>query len=267
MPELPEMETYRQWMIDTIVGKPVQMVDIQREKSLNMPAFQFTELVVNQSITTVTRRAKHLVLHLQAEQVLLLHLMLGGRLFYGSSGNELERAAQVILHFSDGMSLSCIDLRLGYLHLLSQAELLQQFDKLGPEPLTPTFGGEELHARCERRKGPLKGILVNQEIVAGLGNVYSDESAFVAGIRPDRKVNGLSDGEWDALGTSIKEVLVQAIDQGGYMDPYMEGDMRTGHYQYKVRYRKGEPCYRCGTVIETMQVSSKTAYFCPYCQK
>lgn len=173
MPELPEMETYKTLLEQLILDKTITGVVINREKSINVPVDHFTRQVLDQKIEIMDRRAKHLIFHLQNGSCLLLHLMLGGWLFYGKKEDQPDRTVQVQLSFGVH-NLYCIGLRLGYLHLLTPEMVKQKLQNIGPEPLNPSFSLDAFEAIMKNRRGSLKTALMNQEVIAGIGNRYSD---------------------------------------------------------------------------------------------
>jgi formamidopyrimidine-DNA glycosylase len=270
MPELPEMENYKNLLMQRIDNKKITDVVIGREKSINIPVVEFTSLVKNQTIKNVSRRAKHLLFHLENDVVLLLHLMLGGWMFYGTEQEKPDRTIQVRLSFGNE-HLFFIGLRLGYLHLYKEHEgARKELDNLGPEPLNPEFSGDQFIELAANRRGSLKTTLVNQQFLSGIGNCYSDEICFHAGLLPERKFNELSEHETRQLYQSMKFILNDAIQSGGYMEERLfPGDRLTGGYNSKCRVydREGEPCIRCGNQIIKDEISSKKTFYCGNCQK
>ncbi|WP_421385082.1 Fpg/Nei family DNA glycosylase [Bacillus salacetis] len=270
MPELPEMENYKNLLMQRIQNKQITEVEIGREKSINVPVTEFNSLVKNQTVKNVTRRAKHLLFHLDNDVVLLLHLMLGGWMFYSTEQEKPDRTIQVRLSFGNE-HLYFIGLRLGYLHLYKGIEAAKKkLDDLGPEPLDPEFKIENFMELAGKRRGSLKTTLVNQSFLAGIGNCYSDEMCFHAGLLPERKFNELSDHENRQLFQSMQFILRDAVNSGGYMEePFFPGDSLTGGYNSKCRVydREGEPCQRCGNPIIKDEISSKKTFYCGHCQK
>lgn len=269
MPELPEMETYRKLLIPRIVGRPIAGVQVTREKSINTGIQDFTDALAGKAVTGITRRAKHLLFHLEGDQVLLLHLMLGGLMYWGKPEEKPDRTVQVELQFGDA-SLYFIGLRLGYLHLHPLTEAERVLAKLGPEPMDPGFGESSFREALGRRRGYLKPVLVDQSVLSGIGNCYSDEICFEAGLLPQSKLENLQVGDLDRLYRSMRSILSEAIAYGGYMDvPLFRGDSLTGGFDPRCRVydREGEPCVRCGTLIVRVDFASKKSYSCPGCQK
>ncbi|MBS4201795.1 bifunctional DNA-formamidopyrimidine glycosylase/DNA-(apurinic or apyrimidinic site) lyase [Bacillus sp. FJAT-49732] len=268
MPELPEMETYKSLLQQKIGGQTITDVVINREKSINIPADDFTRSVVNQKIQSITRRAKYLIFQLQNGSCLLLHLMLGGWMFYGKKEDKPDRTVQIQLSFGD-YNLYFIGLRLGYLHLLTPELLEKELQKIGPEPLDPSFSLDTILAALRGRRGNLKTTLLNQECIAGIGNRYSDEILWQAQLLPERKIHKLEHDNIVHLYNSIKFILQKAIQTGGYMsEPFFHGDYKTGGYinMMYVHDREGKPCYRCGESIVKTEISSRKTYFCENCQ-
>lgn len=269
MPELPEMETYRKLLIPRMVGKPVTAVTVTREKSVNIGASAFIDAVSDRTVTDITRRAKHLLFHLEGDLVLVLHLMLGGSMFWGSVQEKPDRTVQVELQFGP-QSLHFIGLRLGYLHLHTRDEAERVLSKLGPEPMAPDFSEQDFLAALDRRRGFLKPALVDQSVLSGIGNCYSDEICFEAGILPQSKLEKMGEADLVRLYRSMRSTLTEAISYGGYMDmPLFVGDRLTGGFDARCRVydREGEPCVRCGTPIARVDFASKKSYSCPGCQR
>lgn len=269
MPELPEMENYRRLLSNLIINKPITNIEINREKSINVPTIKFIEKVLERRITKIERRAKHLVFYLDNNYVLLLHLMLGGWMFYGNESDKPNRTIQVKLSFNNE-HLFFIGLRLGYLHLLTLEELEDRLKMLGPEPLELSFTYTQLIQMLSKKRGNLKANLTDQSFISGIGNCYSDEICFSARLLPTRKANSLNISEAEALYNSINSVLEEAIRYGGYMENSLYiGDRSTGGYDDKCRVydRENEPCVRCGNPIIKEILSSKKSFYCKVCQQ
>jgi formamidopyrimidine-DNA glycosylase len=268
MPELPEMENYKKLLTRMVVGKIVTGVEVNREKSINVPYDKFEQRVLQQTITAIERRAKHLLFHLRSSDVLLLHLMLGGWMFYGREAQKPERSAQIILTFG-AEHLYFHGLRLGYLHLHTLPEVEERLSGLGPEPLDPQFTEQMLRQRLESKRGVLKAALLDQKWIAGIGNCYSDEICFAAALLPTRKVNDLNDAEKTHLYRAIRAILSEASQIGGYMEyPLYEGDRLTGMYDDRCRVydREGQPCVRCGQPVVRQEIASRKSFCCTNCQ-
>ncbi|CAG7645537.1 Formamidopyrimidine-DNA glycosylase [Paenibacillus solanacearum] len=269
MPELPEMENYRGLLVGRIVGRTITAVEIGREKSINVSPEQFCREVEGQAVSRVDRRAKHLLFHLTNRKVLVLHLMLGGMMVYGRMEDKPDRSIQVRLSFGEE-HLFFIGLRLGYLHLHDETELASLFAKLGPEPFDPQLTPDRMAERLRHKNSTLKNSLVDQSVLAGIGNCYSDEICFQARLLPARRTSSLAEREIETLYASMKEVLSEAARYGGYMEmPLFKEDALTGGFDERCRVydREGEPCERCGNPIARQEVSSKKSFCCLQCQQ
>lgn len=268
MPELPEMENYKTLLSEKILNQSITNVIIEREKSINVQAEIFKSTLIGQKISTVARRAKHLLFHLGNNKVLLLHLMLGGSMFYGTKEEKPDRTAQVTISFGD-KNLYFIGLRLGYLHLLSREEVEKELNNLGPEPVDSSFEVSLFIKEAFTKRGIMKTTLTDQDFIAGIGNRYSDEICYHARILPKKKMNELKEEQMKQLFLSIQHILNDASKKGGYMsEPLFIDDQKTGGYlpYFKVYNREGEQCERCGDIIIKEKISSRKTFYCPGCQ-
>jgi len=269
MPEIPEMETYRRLLQTKLAGRVITGVVIDRPKSLNVEPSRFRQEVVRRELLAVDRRAKQLIFRLNSGQSLLLHLMLDGWLFVGTEAEKPDRTAQIVLRFGEE-NLYFIGLRLGYLHLLSADGLKKTLDKYGPEPLDASFTPEVLASLLKRRRGTVKTALMDQKVLAGIGNCYADEICFEAGMLPVKKCGELTEQDIRRLHASMRFVLTEAIRCGGYMEhPLYVGDELTGGFDERCRVydRGGEPCRRCGGYIVETVISARKCFYCPNCQR
>jgi formamidopyrimidine-DNA glycosylase len=269
MPELPEMETYKDLLNQKLKGFVIQDVLINREKSINVSVKQFKSEVVGSTITNIERAAKQLIFHLNNGKRLLLHLMLGGSMYIGNDQDSPDRTKQIEFTF-DHFKLYFIGLRLGYLHLYNETDIRSELADLGPDPLSGEFTLKSFEELALSKKGMLKTTLVNQQFIAGVGNCYSDEICFQAKLLPTRRFTDLTSFEINTLYTAIQAVLREAIRLGGYMEMKLyENDLLTGGYNDNcmVYDREGNPCFRCNTQIIKEMISSRKTFYCPNCQK
>lgn len=269
MPELPEMETYRANLSERLLGKTITDAEINREKSINVSSDLFIGKVKNARIEAIERRAKHIIFKLSTGESLLLHLMLGGWMYWGTDEDQPKRTKQVILTFGDE-KLFFIGLRLGYLHLYTEQALQAELADLGPEVYGPPFTYQDWSNLMEDKRGRLKTTLVDQHFIAGIGNCYSDEICFAARLMPTKQADTLDESMNKDLYEAIQSVLTRAIGYGGYMDqPFYKGDTITGGYnqQCYVYDREGEACPNCGGPISFEEVSSRKCFYCPACQR
>jgi formamidopyrimidine-DNA glycosylase len=269
MPELPEMENYRTLLEQQIVNRTISDIQINREKSINVPIENFRQKVIGQHVNSIGRRGKQLIFELENGYRLLLHLMLGGILYVGTEEDQPKRTKQIIFDFGK-KELFFIGLRLGYLHLLTETELKEELEKLGPEPFDPAFTLEKFLSMVKGKRGMLKTTLLDQKFIAGIGNCYSDEICYDAHLLPMKKCNELSAKQQENIYFSIRKVLKRAFQLGGYMDlPLYKQDNLTGGYNDNclVYDREGEQCHRCGNTIIKEEISSRKCFFCPECQE
>lgn len=281
MPEIPEMEIYKNFLNQYVGGRRVTDVRVERPRSINRDVDVFTGSVRGVVIEKTERRAKFLIFRLSNNLYLLTHMMLDGRLFYGPpdldrppdtdrpKNGQLPGKAYVVLDLNNNHSLYFCELGLGYLHLLEEAELARETAGLGIEPLGPDYTWENFTGLLTGRRGKIKPFLIEQKHLAGLGNAYSNEILFAAGILPDRPVASLNEGEQRRLFEVIPEILKMAVRLGGYIEePFTAGDTLSGGFipHFRVYDRGNEPCFVCGTPISEVKLSGRWTYYCVQCQ-
>ncbi|MCX7781394.1 MAG: DNA-formamidopyrimidine glycosylase [Negativicutes bacterium] len=274
MPELPEVETIRRTLTGKVEGRIIARAEVRLPRLIKWPAAdEFQVVLAGKKIESLTRRGKYLVFHLDNGYALVIHLRMTGRLFYVPGASEFDRFVHVIFHLDDGSSLIYADTRtLGTLYLMPEDELprIAGLAAMGPEPLTPEFTADYLRDTLRRRSGKIKTVLLNQQLIGGLGNIYVDESLALAGIHPERPASSLTDTEIQRLHQSINKVIGAGIAHGGtsFRD-YRDGANQKGSHQdhLLVYGRKAEPCKLCSAVIERTVVAGRGTHFCPKCQK
>ncbi len=269
MPELPEMETYRRLLEQHCQRQVIVQAEVGRAKSLNLPAADFAQAVQGTACTGFGRAGKHLIFTLANGLCLLNHLMLDGALFYSTAAEAPARTRQVVLHLGNGRALWWTGLRLGWLHLVSTAELAQRLAGLGLDPLAGGFTPEHLAHLLQGRRGRLKAFLTDQRFCPGVGNCYADEICWAAQLHPLRRAGALPPPEQFRLWQALRQTLAAAVDLGGYTEtPFMPGDGLSGGYlpHLQVYDRAGEPCRRCGAGIALTVVSGRKVFCCPVCQ-
>ena len=267
MPELPEVETIKNDLVPWIVGQTLTEVDILDARLVwGGSVKEVRRGLIGQTIESLERRGKYLIFHLSNGRSLIMHLRMTGVLLLNPKG--VGRYTRAVFHFSKGHRLVFSDLRrLGLMRLVDDADTV--VGKLGPEPLGESFTPDILGQRLSRRRIPVKAALLDQAIVAGIGNMYADEALFAAGIHPLKKADDLSAEETQTLYHCIREVLWTAIgSKGASVDTYIrpEGELGTAHSDFKVAHKGGEACPGCGTAIERVSVQNRGSYFCPTCQ-
>ncbi len=276
MPELPEVQTIVTGLNRLIQTKKIAAISWNWAKSFPNPASGVDE-TIGASIVASARRGKAILIHLDQGSTLLIHLKMTGQLVFqpaGQDGPFPNQSTRVRFDFSDGSSLFFNDFRkFGWIKILPRAELEQDafLSKLGPDPLKQDFTAARLKDRLGRRKGTIiKAALLDQTVLAGIGNIYCDEALFLAGIMPDRRVHSLTEAEIRKLHRSIRKVLRQSIELGGStVRNYLDAEGIRGHYldQALVYGRNGEPCPICGSLIQKMKVAGRGTHVCTGCQK
>ncbi|NPA48643.1 MAG: DNA-formamidopyrimidine glycosylase [Thermodesulfobacteria bacterium] len=270
MPELPEVETIKRTLSKHLPSRQIKGCEIRLPKLVLPAPEEFSRTVVGQKVLELERRGKFLLLHLSGNLSLLCHFRLTGQLIYLPDGQE-EPPHTHLRFILDQGNLLYADLRqFGKLELLKREEISRHPSllKLGPEPweLTP----ETFCQLLQRSHRQLKALLLDQSVIAGLGNIYVDESLFRAGLHPTRKASSLSPEEAVKLHHIICEVLKEAIATGGSsVRNYVDGEGKSGTFQERhlVYGRRGQPCPRCKTPIAYTTVASRGTHFCPVCQK
>jgi formamidopyrimidine-DNA glycosylase len=265
VPELPEVETTAHRLGPDLVGRTVTAVHLGWPRHTPDPDL-LCSLLPGRTITGVGRRGKFLVFALDPpDRTLLIHLRMSGRLSIVPTGAEPDPYAHTILTLDDGHELRFSDVRkFGQLYL--PADPGEVLGKLGPEPLSPGFTPAWLAEALAGRRRAIKPLLLEQTFVAGLGNIYTDEVLFRAGIDPRRPADSLKNGEVHRLHAAIRGVLREAIDhQGTSLDwVYPEGGMEE---RLQVYGRVNEPCVCCQTPIERIVLGQRGTHFCPSCQR
>ena len=270
MPELPEVETIKNELLPHIVGRRVIGVTLFWEGIVRQPSVkEFCPRLIGQGFTGIRRRGKYLIFSLTSGEVLIIHLKMTGSLLLKPTSAECGRFVRAILHLDNGTEIHFRDPRkFGVMWLVDNAESV--VSKLGPEPLEPGFTPKILAQRLARRTAPIKALLPDQTVIAGIGNMYADEALFAAGIHPLRSGGSLSSVEMECLHRAIQQVLRSAIgNKGASVDTYFrpDGTLGTAHSQFKVAHRlSGKLCPVCGTTIERIVVRNRGTYFCPHCQ-
>ena len=272
MPELPEVETVRRGLEKLILGKKISNIDIRYPKMIKTDLPEFQKEMPGQVIQSMGRRGKYLLFYL-SDNVLISHLRMEGKYFYYPDQVPERKHAHVLIYFEDGGTLVYEDVRkFGTMELLAP-ELLDAYfvsKKLGPEPTEQDFDLEIFIGALKKSKKPIKSHLLDQTLVAGLGNIYVDEVLWRAKVHPSRTSNSLSAQEARKVHDQTIEVLGQAVEKGGstirtYTNAFGEdGTMQDFHQVYD---KAGQACSRCGSIIEKIQLGGRGTHFCPKCQR
>jgi formamidopyrimidine-DNA glycosylase len=275
MPELPEVETVRRSLLPVILHKTIETVELRYERILQHCSPQvFQEKLMGNRFLDLVRRGKYLIFSLEDELELVAHLRMTGRLiFYSDCSIPMAKHTSVVFGFGSEGALRFEDVRkFGTLDLVKRGEYdqIKGLKSLGVEPLSPSFTQASLQALTAKSTAKIKALLLDQRKIAGLGNIYADESLFLAGLHPERPAGSLSDHELSRLYGAIVQVLQDAIgNQGTTLRDYRTGYGQEGSFQNKLQIygKKGGKCPRCGVHLEHRKVAGRTSHFCPSCQR
>jgi formamidopyrimidine-DNA glycosylase len=286
MPELPEVETVRRGLLGLIVGRTVSAVEHDTPKSFPNASADIEAFLIGASVIDVRRRAKVLLIDLTTDYTLVIHLKMTGQLVFRGEvvfgaghpnasliGELPDRSTRVTITFSDDSHLYFNDQRkFGWMKLMPRLEVpnIDFMKKVGPEPLEADFTPEEFAARFKRRaKTSIKAALLDQSVIAGVGNIYADESLWGAKIHPKRLVGSITSDEFLTLYTELRAVMNKAIEKGGSTDKnYVNAEGKRGSYLdfARVFRREGQACPRCGTTIIKFKAAGRGTHICPRCQ-
>lgn len=287
MPELPEVETVRRGLDKLIVGKTIQSIEVLNSpRSFQGDADSTAKFVVGSSVTAVRRRAKLLMIDLSTSYTLLVHLKMTGQMVYRGQQNfgaghpndsligELpDRSTRVVFEFDDRSHLYFNDQRrFGWVKPVPTMEITNVafVSRLGPEPFDEALTPEIFISRMRRRnRSVIKAALLDQSVIAGVGNIYADESLWGAKIHPARRIESVTDAELTKLLKEVRTVLQLSLDHGGSTDRnYVDAEGKRGSYLKfaKVFRRENQPCPRCGATIIKTRVAGRGTHICPVCQ-
>lgn len=305
MPELPEVETIVRDLNKTIQGLKITNIWTDWKKMIKKPSYSdFVKQIKNRKILKARRRAKYILIDLSKGKTLIIHQKISGHLLYGkwkAKGKEVKilsngplkddprnRFIRLIFYLSNGKQLGLSDLRRFAKVLLVDSDKindLKEIKELGPEPLDKKFNFKKFKERIysdgririaegqrpkARYSHAIKQVLMNQSIIAGIGNIYSDEILFEAKIHPLKQIQELKNGDLKKIYQAMKKILQRAIVlRGDSMSDYRDVKGRKGRYQdvQKVYQREGQNCYQCNDVIKRIKIGGRSAHFCPTCQK
>ena len=291
MPELPEVEVLRRSLLRRLPGRRILRVE-KRSPSLREPLDlrRLRRLCEGRRIVDLHRRSKYLLIELvdpesRKDSALVIHLGMSGRLTvvpsYDPPAPHEHIAWHLGGHSDDGPDagdegterLRLVDpRRFGLAFALRSDELAtdRHFAHLGIEPLSDTFDGSYLRQLARGRRGPVKSFLMDGRLVVGVGNIYACESLWRAGIHPTRSVARIGAARWDRLGSAVRAVLGEAIEQGGTtLNDFADSEGNAGYFQVSLSVygREGEPCRRCGRLLRRIVQSGRSTFYCPGCQR
>lgn len=271
MPELPEVETIKNDLRELVAGSRIERAEVLDPALVEYPSREeFVRRLEGVGITGARRRAKHLIVELDGTDALVFQLKIGGQLLLVPPAREPGRALMLILYLDGDRRLFLRD-DTGFTRarLLGPEALEERLASLGPEPFSSEFTAAYLRERAGSRRAQIKPILLDQKVVAGVGNIYADEILYDARLHPRRKANTLTDAEWEALVAAVKKNLAAGIEhRGTTVRLYRDVLGRPGEHQNHLRVfeRHGEPCSGCGGEVVREKVGGRPSHFCPECQ-
>ena len=272
MPELPEVETIVRCLRPRLAGREIRKVRVFFRPIVRRPGAAGLGPLQGRTVLGVGRRGKMIVVRLSGGMSLLFHLKMTGQLFCCAAGAPRDKHTHLAISFRDSRGeLRFRDIRkFGFALAVPAAEdgSVPELSRLGPEPLS--LGFEEFRSAFAGRRGRIKARLLDQEIIAGIGNIYADEILFEAGIHPEADVSRLSGAAWRRLWSAVRAVLRRAIrHRGTTLRDYRDGDGEPGGFQARLRVygREGLACRRCGAPVRRRRVAGRSSHFCPRCQR
>ena len=276
MPELPEVETVRRGLALALEGKRLARVEVRRPDLRRPFPARFAERLKGRRVQAFRRRAKYLLIRLDSDEDWLIHLGMSGRMLVGQGWpNELDPHDHVVVGAEDGTVVRFNDARrFGVMDLMKAADTDAHplICGIGPEPLEDTFDGPALAARLASKSAPIKAALLDQRVVAGIGNIYASEALFRAGISPTRESGTVTGARADKLVAAVKSVLAEAIEAGGSsLRDHRQTSGELGYFQHSfaVYEREGERCPTCRSKsgIRRLVQSGRSTFYCAKCQR
>lgn len=278
MPELPEVETVRRGLQKQLPGLTISAAKVLRPESIGHPSpSAFAKQIVNHTFQSIDRRGKYLLINLSDGAGLAVHLRMSGRMLIVDSGKSKKPGphVRVTLTMNGGKQLWFEDMRVfGRMWYVAPGEsfddIVSGLADLGIEPLQGQLNAKYLKSAFSNRKQPIKSALLDQTVIAGIGNIYADESLHISGVAPTAPANSLSNKQYGILAENIIAVLANAIELGGSsIRDYVNSEGVNGNYQHSafVYGREGKPCTKCKTVISRIKLAGRSSHFCPRCQR
>lgn len=269
MPELPEVEVIARGLHASLTGRIITAVNGVSPTRLSESMDTLISRIQDQTVVRVYRRAKVLLIEMKDGTTMVFHLKMTGRVVHGEK-RPPNKHDRILFDLDDGTQFIFSDMRkFGYVRSFEPGKIdsWDFLQRVGPEPLETDAAN--LAKRIQGRTAPIKGLLLNQSVVAGVGNIYADESLFRASINPQTKANRISQAKAEKLFRELQDVLRQAIaENGSSIRDYVNADGNAGAFQnnFNVYGKKGHNCPTCTTTLETAKVAGRTSTFCPKCQ-
>jgi len=271
MPELPEVETTVKGIKPWLENKTIKQINIYNASLRWMIPEDLPKKYLREKITSVKRRAKYILVHLESNATIIIHLGMSGSLVINTKDKPLAKHDHfemimdddTILRYNDPRRFGCILDTTDYI----EHKLLKQ---LGPEPLTAEFTGKFLKAKAKNKTKAVKNFIMDGKVVVGVGNIYASEALFMAGINPNKSAGKVSQVKYDELVKTIKKVLSNAIESGGTtLNDFVNAEGKPGYFaqRLKVYGRTGEPCVNCAKPITQKTIGQRSTFYCTNCQK
>jgi formamidopyrimidine-DNA glycosylase len=277
VPELPEVESLRRMLASSVTGRVFRGAIVKESRLRRMITPEFASAIVGRTIERIGRRAKYLLIELAGGQVMLVHLGMSGSLTHRGDnfqpGQLNPRHDHVEFELDDGSRLVYNDpRRFGLMKLVPHTELdnLAELKYLGPEPLGPQFNADYLWRATRGRAAAIKNLLMDQRIVAGVGNIYASEILFRARVRPTRRAGQITRDQAQRIVAATAQVLREAIGRRGTtFRSYRDSRGRPGRFAQRLRVydRAAQPCLECRTAIRAILIGQRSSFYCPHCQK
>jgi formamidopyrimidine-DNA glycosylase len=274
VPELPEVETIVADLRPHLVGRRIVRCELRFPSIVRHPEPEsFVDSIAGLRIEALRRRGKYILAGLEGGPLLVIHLGMSGQLRLVDPEAPVANHTHAIFDLDDGRQLRYRDpRRFGRLLLGTEAALIASgtMPRLGPEPIDADFGADDLYVRLRRRRAPLKAVLLDQSTIAGVGNIYADESLHRARLRPDRAAGSLSRMSVRRLHEALRQALeIAIVNRGSSVDSYRDawGDAGSQQEQLLVYGRAGEPCFTCGRPLALVRIAGRSTVFCRRCQR
>lgn len=273
MPELPEVQTVRSGLEKLILDRTITRVEILYPKIITGDVTEFSQKLVGQKILKIDRRGKYLLFRFSDDLTMISHLRMEGKYFVLPIEEAPRKHTHVIFELDNGQKLCYNDVRkFGRMQLLANQDVMQSasLKKLGPEPVLPDFALDTFYTGLQKKHKMIKTALLDQTLVAGLGNIYVDEVLWMSKIHPQTLCNKLTLAQAEVLQKNIITELALAVKAGGTtIRSYTDAFEHSGLFQFSLHVygKKGQPCELCQTPIEKIVVGQRGTHFCPQCQK
>lgn len=273
MPELPEVETVKNTLKELVIGKSIERVEVFYERIIqNVKVEEFKEKLKGEEFVNIERYGKYLIFILK-EHIIVSHLRMEGKYFL-MKDEEKGKHEHIIFYLKNGETLRYLDTRkFGVMYLFEGVDVNkvlkeEPLNKLGLEPFSKGLTVNYLKEKMAKRSGPIKGLLLDQSIICGLGNIYVDEVLFLASLNPNEVAKNLTDQDYQAIIDASVKTLEKAIKLGGTtIRSFVSSQHATGLFQNELLVHTKETCPKCGGKIEKIRVATRGTYYCPNCQK